>query len=61
MWSTFSEFWMLIFISTLTNAIEGLTSEFLANPGIIRPDFADSFLSRALRMSLFQILVALNK
>ena len=31
---------MLIFILPLTNAIEALKSEFLAEPGIIRPEFA---------------------
>ena len=44
----------------LTNAIEALKSEFLTDPEIIRPEFADSFLSRKLTMSLYQILVALN-
>ena len=38
---------MLIFILPLTNAIEALKPEFLADPRIIRPEFAGSFLSRA--------------
>ena len=32
---------MSIFILPLTNAIEALKSEFLADPEIIRPEFAD--------------------
>ena len=32
----------------------------MADPGIKRPEFAGLFLSRALPMSLFQTLVALN-
>ena len=51
---------MQIFILPLTNAIKALKSEFLVDTGIIRPEFADSFLSRALPMSLFQSSVALN-
>ena len=51
---------MQIFILPLTNAIKALKYEFLVDPGIIRPEFADSFLSRALPMSLFQSSVALN-
>ena len=35
---------MYIYILSLTNAIEALKSEFLADPGIIRPEFAGSFL-----------------
>ena len=35
------------FTFTVTNAIEALKYEFLADPGIIRPEFAGSFLSRA--------------
>ena len=31
----------------LANAIEALKSDFLADPGILRPEFAGSFLSRA--------------
>ena len=55
---------MLIFILLSTNATEGLKiqvkSEFLVDPGIKRPEFADSFLTRALPISLFQTLIALN-
>ena len=38
---------MYIFILPLTNAIEALKSEFLADPGIIRPEISGSVLSRA--------------
>ena len=38
---------MYIFILSLTNAIEALKSEFMADPGIIMQEFAGSFLSRA--------------
>ena len=34
---------MLISILPLKKAIEALKSEFLADPGIIRPEFAGSF------------------
>ena len=50
----------LIFILPFKNAMEAFKCDFLADPGIIRPEFANSFLSRALPMSLFQTLVALN-
>ena len=46
---------MELFISPLTNAIEALKSEFLADPEKIRPEFVDLFLSRASPMSSFQI------
>ena len=51
---------MQIFILPLTNAIKAFKSEYLVDPGILRPEFADSFLSRALPMRLLQTLVALN-
>ena len=38
---------MYIFILSLTNAIEALKSEFLADTGIIMPEFAGLFLSKA--------------
>ena len=44
----------------LKNFYQTLKSEFLADPAITWPELADSFLSRALPTSLFQILVALN-
>ena len=52
---------MELFISPLTNAIEALKSEFLADSGKIRPEFVNLFLSKASPMSSFQSLVALNK
>ena len=51
---------MQINILPLTNAIKVLKSEFLVDPGIMRLEFTDLFISRALPMSLFQTLVALN-